>query len=296
MSLRVRYVVLAAVLLTTASSAEPPPPNFIEMPYLGTLDTSTSLLRSFDSGKKEVGQAGFPEYFYEFLLDADMGQTLSGSIVTSVGYNATIEVQDAGHGNLGPLTGPLSKPLGSGKYFLHVTPSGGSTLFHFGVVAVPPLSMFPNDAGRNASQPRDLGVLTSQINHSNSFYAYFPRAQVVAEDSAQGSLTPDFNNPVPFPPSPDWYQFTLPKAGGVQLIDTGGTAVPGATFVLVQPEGTASVWGKGQTVIVASGTYSIEVLDQVTQIIGAGGNVVAFSRNPHAENFQHYSFELLFKP
>jgi hypothetical protein len=112
-----------SVLASIARAQEPPPPNYVQMPYLGQIDPSTGLLRSFDSGAQRVGIAPyFLEWFYAFNFDSTFGtQGLSGSIDTSTGFGGTIEVQDAGHQNLGPLNGPLSRPLQTGSYFIHVT-------------------------------------------------------------------------------------------------------------------------------------------------------------------------------
>ena len=290
-----RLCVGAAVLLVAnASSAEPAPPNYVQMPYLGQIDPNTGLLRSFDSGNQQVGISPFfTEWFFQFSLDSTDGPHLSGSNDNSSGYNATITVQNAGHQDLGPLTGPLPT-LQSGNYFIHVT-SNSPTLFHFGVIAVPPLSSYPNDAGHTKDSALPLGTLTSSLSHNNSFYTYFPRAQISHTDSsAMGPLIPDFDHPMPYAPSPDWYQFTLLQTASVKLA-VGNVFVPGETYVLFTSDGRASVWGKNQTQFLQPGTYWIMVVDKVTQVT-AGGGGVTFFRNARVENFEHYGFQLVLSP
>lgn len=281
-----------SVLASTARSQ----PNHVQMPYLGQIDPSTGLLRSFDSGTQRVGiPPYFLEWFYAFNFDSTFGtQKLSGSIDTSTGFGGTIEVQDAGHQNLGPLTGSLSRPLQTGSYFIHVT-AGSPVSFHFGVVAVPPLALYPNDAGHSRSSPLVLGTLTSTLAHSSSFYTYFPRAQVAhTNSSATGPLIPDFNNPVPYAPTPDWYQFSLTQPGTVRLA-VSNIATPGETYVLVNPDGTSGIWGKNQPQFLAAGSYLLAVADKLTQV-GAGGGSLSFIRNSRLENFEHYSFQLVLNP
>jgi hypothetical protein len=140
-----------------------------------------------------------------------------------------------------------------------------------------------------------LGALTSTLAHSNSFYTYFPRARVAHTDSsATGPLVPDFNNPVPYAPTPDWYQFSLAQPGTVQLA-VSNIATPGETYVLVHPDGTSSIWGKNQSQFLAAGSYLLAVADKLTQV-GAGGGSLSFIRNSRAENFEHYSFQLVLNP
>jgi len=285
------FVATALLLIVDASSAQPPPPNYVQMPYLGKIDPNTGLLSSFDSGSQHVGIAPFfTEWFYQFSLDADDGQVLGYWIDTSTGYGATIEVQDAGHQNLGPLSGPLPK-LSSGNYFLHVT-ANSPTLFHFGVIARPPVSLYPNDAGHTQDSALPLGTLTSSLSHNNNFYTYFTRLDPPYTNSpATGALIPDFNNPIPYAPSPDWYQFTLSQTAPVKLA-VGNIAVPGETYVVVRLDGTSSVWQKNQTQILQPGTYRLMVVDKLTQVI-TGGGTLGFFRNSHAENFEHYGFQLI---
>ena len=270
---------------------EPPPPNYVEMPFLGTFDPNTNELRSFDSGKQVVGVPPYlTEWFYKFELDASLGQVLSGSIVTGPEYNANIEIQDAAHNTLGPLVGPLPQ-LGSGTYYIHVTASS-STNFHFGVVAVPPLSQYPNDAGHSQNSPLSLGSLTSTISHSNSFYTYFTREYVSeSNSSATGSLLPDFTKPIPsYAPSPDWYQFSLSKAMSVSL--SKSVPAPGPSYLLYLPDGRAGTLNSGDPIQLAAGSYLLAVYDQRTWVAAGGGGIVAI-RNPHDEDFEHYQFQLV---
>lgn len=285
--MRLRFAPMVAVsLVATAAPGQTPPPTFVQMPYLGLMDSATGLLRSFDSGKQPVGTSpAFREWFYQFYLDASVGQELAGSVLTG---GATIEVQDADHRTLGPLAGPLPK-LASGTYYVHVT--GGPASFHFGVLAKPRLADYPNDAGHTRDTALNLGNLTSTINHTNSFYTIFPPQQIAGDSRATGALARDFDNPVPYPPALDWYQFTLPGGATVKL---EGDVVrnPGETYVLLTPDGS-SAWQKGQSRFLPAGTYWLAVADQMTQFIGDGPG---FTRNARVENFEHYQFRLVLAP
>ena len=284
----------AAIVIMASASVAQTPPTYVQMPYLGVVDKTTGLLRSFDSGSQHVGIAPyFREWFYQFPFDASIGSSLKYWIDTSTGYGAAIEVQDAGHRSLGLLSGPLP-PLTSGNYFVHVTASS-PTLFHFGLFARPALEQYANDAGRTKDTALDLGTLTSGLGHANSFYTYYQRtAPSFTTSSAAGVLTPDFNNASPYPPSPDWYRFTLVQSASVTLSASG--ALPGPTYVLLAADGRSTIWVKGQTLPLQSGTYWLQVVDQVTQVAGGGAGGLVYFRNPHVEDFEHYQFLLSTSP
>lgn len=267
------------------------PPWMVTIGRLGVIDWRTKLLRSYDTGRQTIAAPYYQPYNYYFQLDAGLGQTLQGSIVTGQQYADTINVHVDENTVLGPLTGPLSRPLTSGEYFIKVTPGFNGALHHFGVVAVPPLSLFPNDAGRDSAAPRDLGELTRFIGRSNSFYTYFPRARVTMSDSpVSGPLVPDFGNPTPYAPSADWYRFSVSGNRRVRLSISGSR--PGPTFVLHLDAGKKSIWGIGQTIDLARGSYLLSVYDQVTRVAGGGGGSIVIERDPRAENFERYAFEL----
>jgi len=270
-----------------------PPLWWVEMGYLGKIDPKTELLRSYDTGKQQVGQQFFSLWDFWFDLEAALGQTIQGSVFTGSGYSATLNVHIDENTIVGPLTGPYSRPFRSGRYYVKVTTSVGPTYFHFGIVAVPPLSLFPNDAGRTSAAPRDLGTLTGFLGRSNSFYTYFPRARV-SESSGPGPLLPDFNQPTPWAPSPDWYRFRLANPRRVRLTASG--TLPAPTFVVHWQDGRTSIWSGGQTVDLQAGPYLLSVYDQKTQVAGGGSGELVIIRNPRAENFSHYQFELSVSP
>ena len=277
-------IALSATVLASIAYADEPLPNHVDIGVLGQIDPNTGLLRSFDSGNQRVPVPPLsPEWFYEFTFDSSLGAKLDYWIDNSSGCGATIELQDLSHNNLGPLAGSsLTKP---GSYFIHVI-AASLTQFHFAIIGEPQLTLYPNDAGHTQADALNLGTLTASIRHNNSFYTAFPR-QIPPNLPCPTtiSLTPDFNKPIPYPPSLDWYQFSLVIPGTVTLQDNG--ANPGPNYVLVHPDGTRGIWNNNISIALQPGTYSLIVADRLTM---ASGTI--FIRNSRLENFEHYSFAL----
>jgi hypothetical protein len=249
----------------------------------GDVDPSTNLLNSYDTGQQQVGQPGFPYWEFWFQLNGRFEPKIEGSILST---SATINVMADEHSIVGPLVGPL-RPLSTGRYFVKVS---GHATFHFGFIAVPLLSSFPNDAGRTPQSARNLGTFSypNGVGHKNSFYTFFPRAQITPS-SGPGHLVPDFSHPTPFAPSPDWYSFNLPKRQRVRLQAAG--SIPGPTYVLTLPNGSYALFPTGHTLELDPGLYLLAVYDQKTRVSG-GDNIVTY-RDPNAENFEHYSFDIV---
>jgi hypothetical protein len=94
-------------LMTAKETTSSPPPWWVEMGALGTIDPAMGLLRTYDTGKQQVGQLGFHLWDFWFDLDAGLEQRVQGSIVTGSGYGATLNIYIDENTVVGPLTGPL---------------------------------------------------------------------------------------------------------------------------------------------------------------------------------------------
>jgi hypothetical protein len=266
-----------------------------EMPFLGQMDPSDHLQRSFDSGKQGVGAAPWSEYWYKFTLvtpPQGNGTGLTGFVAT--GFQSTITVLDNNLHPLGPIN--ASGKLHNGNYYIHVT-APGHTFFHFGVVAIPPIADYPNTAGHTEATATNLGTLQKVISHGSSFYTYFTRIDPPIDSTTQGSLAPNFGQPNPNPPlQTDFYTFQVTTPGPVRLTSNSGPfgepITDGPKYIVKFPNGEKAVWSTNQTKDLVVGTYLLQVVDQRTQV--ASGNVTV--RNAQFEDFELYTFELLFRP
>jgi hypothetical protein len=182
---------------------------------------------------------------------------------------------------IGPLVG-LNTALRGGRYFIRVT-NAGLTNFHFGIIAVPPLSKFSNDAGHSQEAPLHLGTLTRSLSHKNSFYTFFPRERIKTS-SGPGQLMPNFSTPTPYAPTPDWYSFDLPSPRRLHLGSNSGPS-----YVFRTPQHSYAAWAPGSVLeFDQAGRYLLGVYDQKTRVTASGQLFV--ERDPKVENFEHYSF------
>jgi hypothetical protein len=299
-----RWFAVVALIFSTASAfgaccgSPPTTPSLAwPIPFLGEMDPSTHLQRSFDSGKQGVGVAPWSEYWYKFFFAGPPGTGLTGFVATGGDFQSTITVVDNNLRPLGTLNGTVPAALPGGSYYIHVT-APGHTFFHFGLVAPPNLTQFPNDAGHTESTALNLGPLGKILTHSSSFYTFFARMDPPQDSPSQGSMTPDFSRPNPNPPlQSDFYVFTLATPGPVKLNSShGGFGEPDHNtpqYILKQPDGTKLSWPNNQTINLVSGTYLLQVVDQRTEVT-QGGNVTF--RNSQFEDFENYRFQLLFQP
>jgi hypothetical protein len=301
-----RSVVLALSLSVASGGAfaqgTPPPPTTPDLARrigdLGTMDRATNREKSFDSGQQWVGTQFFPSWWYRFNMTAPPSGSLLFSVVcTGPSYGATITVLDNRQNVVGQVSGTNPPNLRNGDYYLHVT-APSHTKFRFGVIAPPPLSQYPNDAGRTSEIALDLGRLNKVIVHANNFYTFFNRQTIDcgSSSSEERPLEPDFNDPNPNPPvQMDFYRFTLPKAGPVKLFNAGSwIGSHGPTYIIQPSNSNPAVWSDKQTLDLEGGTYLLKVLDQLTQASGGASNPIF--RDPHAENIEPYQFELLYEP
>jgi hypothetical protein len=266
------------------------------MTFLGQMDPSDHLQRSYDSGKQPIGSPPFTEYWYKFTFvtaPQGSGSGLTGFVATGSAFQATITVLDANLHPLGPINA-LGK-LQNGNYYVHVT-APGPTSFHFGAVAPPPIEDYPNSAGHTEATATDLGTLQRVITHSSSFYTYFTRINPQPDSTAIGSLAPNFGAPNPNPPlQTDFYTFKVSTPGPVRLTSNsspfGEPVRDGPKYVLKAPNGGRNPWGNNQILQLTAGTYGLQVVDQRTQV---AGDVTV--RDPKFEDFELYTFELLLNP
>jgi hypothetical protein len=284
----------AVAAAPTAMSQEPPPPptsptSAIPMALFGLIPQGKSLFSSYDTGTQTVGTPFFPRIWYRFSIGNGeaLGTDLIGSFVTSTGFDASLALFD---GQLKPLgqfnTGHT---LTSGSYFVEVT-ANQPTKYHFGVVGVPTKKNFKNDAGRSEDAALPLGTLLKATTHTNDFYTFFDRQEVSPTGPATpGELTPNFMAPDPQVQT-EFYSFELASASTMKVISI---SQDDDTFIIhARGDSKTSVLKNGSTAQFSAGSYVLEIVDKLTQVSGGGGTTAIF-RDPHAENYEHHTFELL---
>jgi hypothetical protein len=259
------------------------------MPLFGLVPAGKSLFPSYDSGTQTVGTPFFPRIWYRFGIGNGeaLGTDLAGSVVTSTGFNASLALFDGQQRPLGQFNAPHT--LTSGTYFVEVT-ANQPTKYHFGVVGFPTKKNFKNDAGRSEDTALSLGTLLKATTHTNDFYTFFDRPEVSPTGPAtSGELTPNFSAPDPQVQT-EFYSFELASASTMQVLTIGPDD---DTFIIhARGDSKTSVLKNGATAQFSAGSYILEILDKLTQASGGGGTTAIF-RDPHAENYEHHTFELL---
>ena len=282
-------------ITSTASSNEPPPPpttptSAIAIGIFGLIAPGTTLFHSYDTGTQLVGTAFYPTIWYSFSVGSGEAQAiqLNSSFRTGSDYGASYTLYD---GNLTPLGRfDAEQVLKSGSYYIQVM-ANSPTKFHFGFVGIPAKRDFKNDAGRSEDKALSLGKLPKATTHTNDFYTFYKRLDVALTDlPTPGTMVPDFQSPNPAIQT-EFYSFELGNSTSLKVLSISRDD---DTYIISQPAtATTVVLKDGQSVQLAAGIYGLEIVDRLTQVSGGGAGTVVLTRDPHAENYEHHTFELL---